>query len=412
MAQKGWDPERLSVKRLTCLDGLRGALALYVLLAHMAPFADLPNPITSVLSHGEAGVDLFFVLSGLLIVQSLEHYDYRARPFLIARVARTYPVFLPVFVLAIAVQPLVMDFAALPWIGPHSAARMIWSDGWPTYWAAAIAAHLTMTHGMVPNGVLPYLWVSFLGAAWSLSTEWQFYVLVAVIGARFGRGDRGRWRLVALLLGLASAAIAWRAEVPPDWRFSRAFLPNKAMYFALGVASATLLADRAGLAARHGLADWAGLADRRTWSLVAVWPFVGVLGAVMLLCALSSNVLKFCTPLVWVICLAAQSVPERASAWLGLHLVAVVLRSRLLCWFGAISYSLYIVHEPIQKLVGLLLAGMVGGRPMLFALVWLPATTLLPIWAASWLHRQIEVPALRRGKVFADAAWATAPARI
>jgi peptidoglycan/LPS O-acetylase OafA/YrhL len=375
------------VKRLTCLDGLRGALALYVLLAHMAPFADLPAWITSVLSHGEAGVDLFFTLSGLLIVQSLEHYDYHARPFLIARVARTYPVFLPVFVLAIAVQPLAMDFAAMPWIGPHSAARTIWSDGWPASWAVVIASHLTMTHGMVPNGVLPDLWVSFLGAAWSLSTEWQFYALVAVIGARFGRGGRGQQGLVALLLGLALASVAWQAMVPLSWQFSRAFLPNKAMYFALGVASATLLAERC------------------AWLY-----FVGVLGAVMLLCVLHDNALKLAAPLAWVVCLAAQSVesggmPGRAAAWFGLRMLGVMLSSRLLCWFGAVSYSLYLVHEPIQKLLGVLLADMAGGRPLLFTLFWLPSTTLLPIWAASWLHHQIEVPALRRGKVLAAAAW-------
>jgi peptidoglycan/LPS O-acetylase OafA/YrhL len=86
-------------------------------------------------------------------------------------------------------------------------------------------------------------------------------------------------------------------------------------------------------------------------------------------------------------------------------MLGVMLSSRLLCWFGAVSYSLYLVHEPIQKLLGVLLADMAGGRPLLFTLFWLPSTTLLPIWAASWLHHQIEVPALRRGKVLAAAAW-------
>lgn len=43
--------------------------------------------------HGGAGVDVFSILSGLVIVQSLDSFGYRARPFLIARVARIYPVF-------------------------------------------------------------------------------------------------------------------------------------------------------------------------------------------------------------------------------------------------------------------------------------------------------------------------------
>src|SRR5208282_1179313 len=139
-------PETNGVKRLECLDGLRGALALYVLLTHMAPFAVLPPALLALLSHGEAGVDLFFMLSGLVIVRSLEQFDYHARPFLIARAARIFPVFLPVFAFAVAVQPVAVDFAHMPWIGPDSTARLIWSDGWPASWALELAAHLTMLH--------------------------------------------------------------------------------------------------------------------------------------------------------------------------------------------------------------------------------------------------------------------------
>jgi peptidoglycan/LPS O-acetylase OafA/YrhL len=164
------------VKRLECLDGLRGVLALDVLLTHVAPFAVLPGWVISLLSHGEAGVDLNFMVSGLVIMRSLERFNYRARPFLIARPARIFPMFLPVF--ALAVQALSVDFIAMPWIDPDSAARLICSDGWPAAWATELLAHLVMLHGLLPNGVLPDPWVSFLGAACSLSTEWQFYALV------------------------------------------------------------------------------------------------------------------------------------------------------------------------------------------------------------------------------------------
>jgi len=372
------------VKRLECLDGLRGVLALYVLLSHMAPFAALPVWVVWPLSHGEAGVDLFFVLSGLVIVRSLEHFDYRAPPFLIARMARIFPVFLPVFALAVAVQPVAVDFVRMPWIGPDSAARAIWSDGWPAAWAAELVAHLTMLHGLFPHGVLPDAWVSFLGAAWSLSTEWQFYALVALIGARFGRGELGRWRLVLLLLGLALAAVAWQQTVPPDWRFSRAFLPNKAVYFALGAASAGLVED-----------------PRR-------WPrFLAVLGMVMVLvlCLRQDNPLKMLGPLAWVLCLAAQSAQGRlGGSWAGLRELGAVLRSLPLRRLGAISYCLYLVNEPIQKLLGVTLAQVADGGSTMFTLLWVPAAVLIPLWAAWWLHWWIEVPALHRGRMLARAA--------
>ena len=91
-------------------------------------------------------------------------------------------------------------------------------------------------------------WVSFLGAAWSLSTEWQFYVLLAALAA--ARGPRARAGLPWLFLALAVAGLAWSHLAPPDWRFSRAFLGNEAQYFALGTAGADWL-DRPETGRRH-----------------------------------------------------------------------------------------------------------------------------------------------------------------
>jgi len=226
------------MRRLVCLDGLRGALATYVMLSHTLPFAPTPGWLHWLFQHGGAGVDVFFILSGLVIVQSLDSFGYRALPFLIARVARIYPVFLVVFAFAVAVQPLQTGFEQMAWIGPDSPARSIWSGGWPQDWGGFIATHMTMTHGLFPNGVLPNVWVGFLGAAWSLSTEWQFYLLALLIGARLGPR-----RMAWLFLAMSAASIAWHAMVPESWQFSRAFLPNKAQYFALGVVSAIVARD-------------------------------------------------------------------------------------------------------------------------------------------------------------------------
>ena len=64
------------MKRLECLDGLRGVLAVYVMLGHMAPFAVLPRWIISALAHGGAAVDVFFILSGeATLVQGGELVD-------------------------------------------------------------------------------------------------------------------------------------------------------------------------------------------------------------------------------------------------------------------------------------------------------------------------------------------------
>jgi peptidoglycan/LPS O-acetylase OafA/YrhL len=381
------------MRRMVCLDGLRGVLACYVMLSHTVPFAPLPHWLHWLFQHGGAGVDVFFILSGLVIVQSLDSFGYRAKPFLIARVARIYPVFLVVFALAVMVQPIATGFERMAWIGPDNPARFIWSGGWPSAWGVFVVTHLTMTHGLFPNGVLPDLWVGFLGAAWSLSTEWQFYVLALLVGVRLGS-----IRMAWLFLAMAAVAVAWQASVPEGWQFSRAFLPNKAQYFALGIVSAVVM--------------------RGGWK--AYWP---VLAATLLACGVQGGIDKLLPPLVWTVCLAAQYVSSTPSAKkqdaatfayttdVGalsrrlrlergqvLRLVALVLESRPLVWLGAVSYCIYLVNEPVQKLLGVSLSLLVGGNVTLFTVLWLPGATVLPLLAAWWLHEWIELPAQRYGR--------------
>jgi peptidoglycan/LPS O-acetylase OafA/YrhL len=354
---------------MVCLDGLRGVLACYVMLSHTLPFAPMPAWLHWMFQHGGAAVDVFFILSGLVIVQSLASFRYRARPFLIARAARIYPVFLVVFAFAVAVQPVATAFGVMPWIPPDSPARFIWSGGWPSDWGVTIATHLAMIHGLFPDGVLPDAWVDFLGAAWSLSTEWQFYLLALLIGERLGLV-----RLAALFLALSALAIVWHAAAPDAWQFSRAFLPNKAQYFALGIISAVVARD-----GRKGLSG-----------------YLAVLAAVLVLCLMQGGIDKLLPPLVWTACLAAQFARS-------MRVLAVMLRSGPLVWLGGVSYCIYLVNEPVQKLLGITLAMFVHGNAALFTVLWLPGAVVLPVLASWWLHRRIELPAQRYGRGIAAA---------
>ena len=357
-------------RRFTCLDGLRGLLAVYVLVSHMAPFAGLPSALVRPFSHGEAAVDVFFILSGMVVVRSLQSFGCDRRSFLIARAARTLPAFLVVFALAIPVQPLPTALPGMSWIGPGDPGRAIWSTGWPDDWAVEIGAHLVMAHGLFPDAALPDVWVSFLGAAWSLSTEWQFYLLVALLAPLLG-GDGPR-RLVLALLLLGAAALLWHTAMPPGWHFSRAFLPNKAAYFGLGIASAGAL--------DHG---------RRRRLAVAFLAAVAI-------AVCQGGAGKLAAPLVWMLCLAAQTGR-------GLPLLAPLarfLRSPPLLALGRVSYPIYLINEPVQKVLALALLPLAGGDPVRFAALWLPGAVLVPLAAASLLHRYIEAPGLRLGRAW------------
>src|SRR5580698_270007 len=152
------------MQRLARMDGLRGVLAVYVMLGHAMPFTNLPLWATAPFSHGEAAVDLFFALSGLVIVNSLERFGGEFRPFMAARAWRLLPVYFVALGLSIALLALGNPRAAMPWVGPAGAS--FWAEGLPQGFSWHLAAHFFLLHGVIPQRLLPYAYVTLLGPAW------------------------------------------------------------------------------------------------------------------------------------------------------------------------------------------------------------------------------------------------------
>lgn len=217
----------------------------------------------------------------------------------------------------------------------------------PTALGWHLVAHLALVQGMIPQGALPYAYVTLLGPAWSLSTEWQFYVVIGLLAPK-----RLGWFALALL---AVGAGYHALSLPPWWQFSRAFLPDAAPYFALGIASAGAL--------RGG--GWREFA-------------VCLLGA----CAVAfstGGVAKILVPLAWGVALLAQG-----------YKFGAVLDARAVRYLGAISYPLYLVNEPVQRGLAMVLAPLAHGDAALFTVLWLPLAVLGPVAVALVLHHGVE----------------------
>ncbi|WP_284945814.1 acyltransferase family protein [Acidisoma cladoniae] len=371
--------------RLRALDGLRGALALYILLGHTVPFLWLPSAaawLRPAVSHGLAAVDLFFVLSGLVILRSLDGQP-SAAGFLIARAGRLLPVYGVALVLAALVLAAGDPLTAMPWLPQAGAARDICEAAWPQPWLAHLAAHLTMTHGLWPRAVLPDAEFAILGPAWSLSTEWQFYAVIAGLLA-FGRSAAQPLTVFFILLGVAGAALDL---LPLPWQFGRAFLPHEAGYFALGIAS-------------YGLLSSGG--DRAAWRFYRL-----TLILLCLLCVAQGAIEKLAVPLVWTVCILgeAMTLSWGALPWPGLFQPALLLRQiltrPLLLWFGRVSYPLYLIHAPIQRLLMLVITPESRGHWWAFSVFWIMPALGLPILAAWALHHWVETPCWRASRGFA-----------
>lgn len=357
--------------RFRALDGLRGLLALYILTGHTIPFLWLPGGfgwVTVIVSHGRAAVDLFFALSGLVILQALEHGGLPGRSgaghFLALRAGRLLPVYCLALGLACLALAAGNPFAAMPWLGPNSPARTMLEAQWPPHPGLHIAAHLLLLHGLLPPLLLPGTDYAILGPAWSLSTEWQFYGLMALWLAAAPRLlEDGAGRAIALLLGLGLIGLAI-GLLPEPWRFGHAFLPRDAWYFALGMAS------------------YARLSGRMTRLRYGV-----ILASAIVLSGIAGGIGAMLVPLVWTVCLRAERPAHRPD-----RLMRRLLTAPPLLWCGKISYALYLVHAPLQRLLMLAIAPWAAGDGRVFTLLWVWPAILVPLTAAALVHRWVEAP--------------------
>ena len=331
--------------RLKRLDGIRGLLAVYVMLGHALPLTVAPARIQSLFRHGEAAVDIFFALSGLVIAFSLQRFGGAFRPFITARARRLLPVYLLVLSASIAIGLLGDPLRSLPWAGGQ--ARGIVSATLPTPLWPHVLAHITLLHGVIPQPVLPYAYVTLLGPAWSLSTEWQFYLIIGAAAPR----RLGRFALLILAVGAA-----WHL-LPFGVYFSRAFFPDAAPYFALGLASAAWLRG-----------------ERKT-----------LLPCILGACAIGllTSPEKALPPLIWGGVMLAQAKP-----WGG------ILEHRSLQYLGAVSYPLYLVNEPVQRAMALLIGPIAHGNATRFSVLFLPTSIALTLTLAAALHHGIEIPCM------------------
>jgi len=353
------------MERLTRLDGLRGVLAVYVMICHALPYSIVPHGFAGVFYHGEAIVDLFFALSGMVVINSLERFNYRFWPFMSGRAFRLLPVYFTVLALAILLLFAGSPLPAMPWVSAGSQAWLFWSNGTGNLFGWHVAAHLLLLQGILPQGVLPWAWITLLGPAWTLSTEWQFYVLMALVVAWF-KPSRRLAHFAYLMLGLGVCYQAGSHLLPGYWQFSRAFLPDAAPYFALGLASAVWLRSRNPM------------------------PFLICLLAVSLLGFFSGTPSKALIGCGWTILLLAQRHPH-------MPLLPGLLDSRIAQYLGAISYPLYLVNQPVQRGCAMLIAPLIHGSAMLFSVFWLPVALIAPVLGAMALHHWVEIPAMRLG---------------
>jgi peptidoglycan/LPS O-acetylase OafA/YrhL len=357
---------------LRALDGLRGVAALVVVVHHsllvLPPFSDVTvlhspppaglrwfvnTPLHIAWAGGEA-VLVFFVLSGFVLVKGVSSRQFSWRAYFPSRLVRLY---LPVFgaiilaVLLAVVVPRSFDPAASGWMLEH--------------------ANPLDVKNILESAALVQPSTAVNSPLWSLRWEVIFSLLLPLyvwLAARV----RAVILLpaVAVAVGLGSVGMAaWSSGRVMD------FLAAALAYLPVFLIGALLF-------------SW----WQRTKGQVAVPRWVT---PAILTCGLTLTFLP------WELgsslyapesVLTYPVVVAGASAWVVLALVSPaaqrVLEARPIQFLGRVSFSLYLVHEPIAVSIGLLLPAPLRGLTLVVAL----PVSLLVGWG---FYKAVEGPAHR-----------------
>ncbi|HYN73034.1 MAG TPA: acyltransferase [Nakamurella sp.] len=345
------------------LDALRAIAAVGVLAFHAYqnnrftgtdtyPWTGLPHEL---MLSSDALVDLFFVISGFVLWLPVARAALDGRPqrpgrvLLLRRAARLVPLYLVVVLVVWLISNPQMSAA-------------YWND---------LLLHLTFTQVYSDHYIF---WT--VGPAWTLAVEFHFYLLIAVtvplLAWWIRRSTNRRARMagaLALPAVMTAAGVAWltwaiHLSPQPGDAWAVWFGPlAKAPIFALGLFLAVLVAAGRRLEKRKQRATLSG-------------------GAAAVI--LAGTLLR-------------SSLPGQTSQWLDLAFglaaaafVATIVMTdgpplRWLNWkplvrLGILSYSIYLLHEPVMRLAryaGILPEpGSSWGVPATFAVV-LVATVAL-----------------------------------
>lgn len=300
--------QKTAKNEIEALTGIRFFAAVAVVIFHnrfeiVSVFPDL-NLASPIMAAGYLGVDLFFVLSGFILMYNYAD-EFRSVTrdkylhFLSLRFARIYPVH--VFTLGALV--VFVWLAASRGVFPRS-------DG---FTVSSFVQNLLLIHTWFGQ---PHSWN---GPAWSISAEWFAYMVfpwVAMILSRLNSAKKATAGAIVafaiMLLGFETVGF----DSLPLWQISGEFLA--------GCFLARLYLLRRGLAWR--------------WDEMAILTTFSVMGLLYLLPSIGAD-RRWVAPLFGLLILSLANSKGRCAAWLG--------HPRLLFW-GEASYALYMTHEIVH----------------------------------------------------------------
>jgi peptidoglycan/LPS O-acetylase OafA/YrhL len=347
-------------RRITELDGIRGLAALGVVVYHYHKHlegAPLESVLFPIYRGGLLFVDLFFVLSGFILAQVYSHEARypTLRPAVVSRVARLYPLHLLTLFIVAVLQKLHVILTDHCFI-------YVYNDWY----------HLALNVFMLNESGLQ-TGFSFNGPSWSISTEFIVNILFLAVALRNPKR--------ALLLGLMLAIGMIALDATVHWTEPpRYLLPFNRLF-------RCFLSFGAGLVLR-GIHERVKALRAPKWLVETA--LIAAIGAMLYFMSMPERPATY-----YVLTLAV--FPALVLLSLRSSIVGAVLRARPIVHLGHISFSIYLLHYPLELLIRDATIA-TGTQPAYGNPVTLAAVLILCVAASHLTWKYFEMPSRRRVK--------------
>jgi len=335
---------KVSGKRFSVLDSLRGIAALCVVLFHFTYGYDNGLNILSndhfYFRYGYLGVQLFFMISGFVILMTLERTE-DSRSFLTSRFSRLYPAYWSAIILTVLITMLL---------------------------GAPFQKGIYSIKQVIVNFTMLQRWLGVKdvdGAYWTLAVELWFYVMMWAI-FKIKKLQYIHWFAFAWIV-LSFAFYAF--NIPYGKYIKALFILQHVPLFAAGI-------------------GFFMLSTKRRTLIQYVLILTSLTCEFLILYKDNSRVV----PYIVIACFYLVF-------YMFINKKLEFLSNRLLLFMGSISYSLYLIHENIGMAIIYWIKQGIDHQ-----LVYVPITMVVVFGFAYLITKYIERPALKWIRSYFDSS--------
>ncbi|MEE6416364.1 acyltransferase [Klebsiella quasipneumoniae] len=295
------------------LEGLRGIMSLWVVVGHsLGCLPQLRGGVSPTL-YNIFAVDVFIILSGFVIFFMINTKKQNYIEYITQRAFRIFPIYLLATVASILLIGFTKDMFALIPGGALTQGRINTINAFLENPIPHVMSHITLFQGLIPSGILPFAANTIIGQAWSVSIEWQFYIIAPFIFMLMKMNKKPSLNIYLFLMVFSLVAMGMILK-------NGAFISSKLPMFFVGFFSFFFYRDYSSKFNRQELI---------TIYAVMIIFFVLVLKGESL------------AMVIWFTALFSTLVSISSAEK---NIVSKVLTNKYVLYIGRVSYSIYMVH--------------------------------------------------------------------